>query len=103
MKLGIQLFDDSHGISISLELVRCIGGRLCDDCTLFYSMFIFHQGVGPWWLGNHFFPFSINANILAHLHELYVFLANSIYKGEPWPNWGIRWRNILNISPRFDF
>jgi hypothetical protein len=46
--LGMQLFDDSHGISISLELVRCIGGCLCDDCTLFYSMFIFHQGVGPW-------------------------------------------------------
>ncbi len=93
--LGMQLFGDSHGISMSLEFVSCIGGHLCDDYSLFYSMFIFHQGVGLWWLGNHFFPFSISANILAHLHELYVFFANSIYKGEPRPNLGIRWRSRL--------
>jgi hypothetical protein len=101
--LGMQLFGDSHGISMSLEFISCIGGHLYDDCTLFYWMFIFHQGVGPWWLGNHLFPFSISVNILAHLHELYVFLANSIYKGEPQPNLVIRWRNRLNVSPRFDF
>jgi hypothetical protein len=79
-----MVFQCLWSLLVALVDVYAMIARCSIQCLYFTKVL----ALGDWVI--IFFAFSISGNILAHLHELYVFLANSIYKGEPQPNLGIR-------------